>query len=46
MTHHGSLPTYTDIPITHLIHARGRRAWQYRRTSGELWDSIVMGRPL
>jgi RimJ/RimL family protein N-acetyltransferase len=24
----------------------GRRARQYRRASGELWDSIVMGRPL
>jgi len=24
----------------------GRRTGQYRRASGELWDSIVMGRPL
>jgi L-amino acid N-acyltransferase YncA len=24
----------------------GRRVAQYRRASGELWDSIVMGRPL
>ncbi len=24
----------------------GRRVGQYRRTSGELWDSIVMGLPL
>jgi RimJ/RimL family protein N-acetyltransferase len=24
----------------------GRRARQYRRASGELWDSIVMGLPL
>jgi ribosomal protein S18 acetylase RimI-like enzyme len=24
----------------------GRRVAQYRRASGELWDSIVMGLPL